>query len=126
MARLKQVEVLRQRISEVTGMPIGDIDAQNSRYILRKNNLHLPGLSISVTKSSTANRKSSEDDEVEILNESVISVLPIEEPKKQPAAGASSNSSGNFKGSCPLCGLVFECLILLETYANACNGQSAD
>ena len=32
MARLKQVEVLRQRISEVTGMPIGDIDAQNSRY----------------------------------------------------------------------------------------------
>ena len=94
--------------------------------ILRKNNLHLPGLSISVTKSSTANRKSSEDDEVEILNESVISVLPIEEPKKQPAAGASSNSSGNFKGSCPLCGLVFECLILLETYANACNGQSAD
>jgi len=94
--------------------------------ILRKNNLHLPGLSISVTKSSTANRKSSEDDEVEILNESVISVLPIEEPKKQPAAGASSNSSGNFKGSCPLCGLVFECLILLETHANACNGQSAD
>ena len=32
MARLKQVEVLRQRISEETGMPIGDIDAQNSRY----------------------------------------------------------------------------------------------
>jgi len=33
MARLKQVEVLRQRISEVTGMPIGDIDAQNSREL---------------------------------------------------------------------------------------------
>ena len=32
MARLKQDEVLRQRISEETGMPIGDIDAQNSRY----------------------------------------------------------------------------------------------
>ena len=91
--------------------------------ILRKNNLNLAGISISLSsRSSTANRKSSEDDEVEILNESVISVLPIEEPKKQPAAGASSNSSGNFKGSCPLCGLVFECLILLETYANACNG----
>ena len=31
MARLKRDEVLKQRISEATGMPIGDINAQNSR-----------------------------------------------------------------------------------------------
>ena len=83
--------------------------------ILRKNNLHLPGLII--TRSSTSNRKSSEDDEVEILNESINS--------KQPEAGTSSSTSSNFKGSCPLCGLVFECLFELETHANACDGQSA-
>ena len=31
MDRLKRDEVLKQRISEETGMPIGDINAQNSR-----------------------------------------------------------------------------------------------
>ena len=31
MARSKRDEVLKQRISEATGMPIGDINAQNSR-----------------------------------------------------------------------------------------------
>ena len=32
MARSKQDQVLKQRISEATGMPIGDINAQNSRW----------------------------------------------------------------------------------------------
>ena len=31
MARLRRDEVLKKRISEATGMPIGDINAQNSR-----------------------------------------------------------------------------------------------
>jgi len=88
--------------------------------ILRKNNLNLAGISISLSsRSSTANRKSSEDDEVEILNESISS-------KKEPEAGTSSSTSSNFKGSCPLCSLVFECLVKLETHANTCDGQSAD
>ena len=33
MARLKQEEVLKQRISEATGTPIGDINAQDSRWL---------------------------------------------------------------------------------------------
>ena len=36
MARLKQEEVLKQRISEATGTPIGDINAQNSRWLYNK------------------------------------------------------------------------------------------
>jgi len=95
--------------------------------ILQENNLQLPvlpaGIKISLVTSpsvsSTTNRKSSEDDEVKILSQSINS-------KTEQEAGTSSSTSSNFKGSCPLCNLVFERLHELETHANACEGQSAD
>ena len=94
--------------------------------ILQENNLHLPvipGINISLVTSpsvsSTTNRKSSEDDEVKILSQSI-------NIKTEQEAGTSSSTSSNFKGACPLCNLVFERLHALETHANACEGQSAD
>ena len=96
------------------------------------NNLHdlvgniqemYPGLSIRLVRSQSVtpspSRKKSEDDEVQILNgESTNS-------KKEPEAGTSSSTSNNFKGSCPLCGSVFESHLRLETHASSCNGHPA-
>jgi len=44
--------------------------------------------------------------------------------RKEPEAGTSSSISSNFKGSCPLCDRVFECLPELEAHVNVCEGQS--
>ena len=91
--------------------------------ILQANNLHLSGISISLVQSpsvsSTTNRKRSEEDEVEILNESI-------KGKRNTEAGTSSSTSSNFRGSCPLCNLVFEDSVLLETHASTCDGQSVN
>ena len=92
--------------------------------------LHLPGLpgvrvtipqglTVTPSTSTSTSRKKSEEDEVQILNESISR-------NRETEAGTSSSSSSNFKGSCPLCNLVFENPILLETHASTCDGQSPD
>jgi len=88
--------------------------------------LHLPGLpgvrvaipqGLTLTLSTSKSRKKSEEDEVEILNESING-------KRGTESGTSSITSSNFRGSCPLCNLVFENSLLLETHASTCDGQS--
>merc|ERR1712192_162516 len=92
--------------------------------------LHLPGLpgvrvtipqglTVTPSTSTSTSRKISQDDEVEILNESI-------NRKRETEAGTCSSTSSNFKGSCPLCNLVFENSLLLETHASTCDGQSPD
>ena len=70
---------------------------------------------------SSTTIKSSEDDEVKILNESIVVIY-----RGEPEAGTSSSTSSTFVGTCPLCGSValcglFECLLKLETHAYTCD-----
>merc|ERR1719222_566789 len=74
--------------------------------------------------STSKRRQENKEGKVEILN--AESINPDEEPEagtsRTRSRTRSSRTSSKFRGSCPLCNLVFERLRELEIHANTCDG----